>query len=324
MANDEFPPDSGLPLSTFSSTPNSSPRSLTFNNLAGTQLTDNEDAQNKSNKDGELVKYLIGEISESEDENLPDPRTNLNLHVIDNNTKLHDDKQLYETTQKRTPMVPIETNIIIETVKESEKVKERVVNKGKKKVTGRGDHSIQKQHEIHRNYIKKGKDLSKLKVHLRKQIAKSKNTYRMPRTKQTPTKVQKRAAKLMSDVSIKTRAQREEERKRRQEGKKVGRTNPGVRALWEIHTHQRSTCLLVPKLPFMRLIREVARDFLQDVRFQSQAILAIQEAAEYLVNLFEHAVLCMLHAKRKTLQPKDVQMVHRICGEVSRMTNLRK
>ena len=145
----------------------------------------------------------------------------------------------------------------------------------------------------------------------------------MPRTKQTPTKVQKRAAaKLMSDMSIKTRAQREEVRKRRQEQKKVGRMNPGVRALWEIHTHQRSTCLLVPKLPFMRLIREVAWDFLQDVRFQSQAILVIQEAAEcYLVNLFEHAVLYMVHTKRKTLQPKDIHLVHRICGEVSRMTN---
>ena len=94
----EFPSDSGSSLSTFSSTPNSSPRSLTFNDLAGTQLTDNEDAQNKSNKDGELVKYLIGEISESEDENLPDPRANLNLHVIGNNTNLHDDKQLHETT----------------------------------------------------------------------------------------------------------------------------------------------------------------------------------------------------------------------------------
>ena len=54
----QFPSDSGSPLSTFSSTPNSCPRSLTFNDLAGTQLTDNEDAQNKSNKDGELVKYL--------------------------------------------------------------------------------------------------------------------------------------------------------------------------------------------------------------------------------------------------------------------------
>ena len=103
----EFPSDSGSPLSTFSFTPNNSHRSLTFNDLPGTQPTDNEDAQKKSNKDGELVKYLIGEMSESENENLPDPRTNLNLHVIDNNTKLHDDKQLYETTQKRTPMVPI-------------------------------------------------------------------------------------------------------------------------------------------------------------------------------------------------------------------------
>ena len=187
----EFPSDSGSPLSTFSSTPNSRPRSLTFNNLAGTQLTDNEDDQNKSNKDEELVKYLIGEISESEDENLPDLRVNLNLHVIEDNTNLHDVNQLHEITQKRTPMVPIEANIIIETVKESEKVKERVVSKGKKKVTGRGDHSIQKQHEICKHYIKMGKDLSKLKTYLRKQIAKSKNTYSMPRTNQTPTKAQR-------------------------------------------------------------------------------------------------------------------------------------
>ena len=154
----EFPSDSGSPLSTFSSTPNSSPRSLTFNDLAGTPLTNNKDDQNKSNKDGELVKYLIGEINESEDENLPDLRANLNLHVIEDNTKLHDVNQLHETTKKRTPMVPIEANVIIETAKESEKVKERVASKGKKKVTGRGDHSIQKQHEIHKGYIKKGKD----------------------------------------------------------------------------------------------------------------------------------------------------------------------
>ena len=58
------------------------------------------------------------------------------------------------------------------------------------------------------------------------------------------------------------------------------------------------------------------------MRFQSQAILAIQEAAEYyLVNLFEHMVLCMVHAKRKTLQPKDIYLVHRIHGEVSRLTS---
>ena len=117
-------------------------------------------------------------------------------------------------------------------------MKKRLVSKGKKKVTGRGDYSIQKQHQICKDYIKKDKDLTKLKAYLRKQIAKSKNTYSMPRTKQTPTKAQRQAAaKLMSDVSMKTRAQREEERKRRQEEKKVKRTNLGVRALWEIHTH---------------------------------------------------------------------------------------
>ena len=176
----EFPSDSGSPLSTFSSTPNNIPRSLTFNDLAGTQLSDNEDDQNKLDKDGELAKYLIGEISESEDENLPDLRANLNLHVIEDSTNLHDVNQLHECTQKRTPMVPIEANIIIETIKESEKVKERVASKGKKKVTGRGDHSIQKQYEIYKEYIKKGKDLSKLKTYLKKQIAKSRNTCSMP------------------------------------------------------------------------------------------------------------------------------------------------
>ena len=126
------------------------------------------------------MKYLIGEISESEDENLPDLRANSNLHVIEDNINLHDVNQLHEITQKRTLMVPIEANIFIETVKESEKVKERVVSKGKKKVTGRGDHSIQKQYEIHKEYIKKGKDLSKLKTYLKKQIAKSRNTCSMP------------------------------------------------------------------------------------------------------------------------------------------------
>ena len=131
----ELPSDSGSPLSTFSSTPNSSPRLLTFNDLAGTQSTDNEDFQNQNRKDGELVKYLIGEISESEDENLLDPRANLNLHVIEDNTNLHE-TNLPEANQERRPMVPIEANVVVEIVGESEKVKQRVASKGKKKVTG--------------------------------------------------------------------------------------------------------------------------------------------------------------------------------------------
>ena len=96
---------------------------------------------------------------ESEDEILPDLRANLNLHVIEGNTNLHDVNQLHEITQKRTPMVRIEANIIIETVKESEKSekKEQWV-KVKRKLQGEVIIVFRKQHEIHKDYIKKGKD----------------------------------------------------------------------------------------------------------------------------------------------------------------------
>jgi histone H3 len=53
-----------------------------------------------------------------------------------------------------------------------------------------------------------------------------------------------------------------------------------------------------------------------DLRFQSHAVLALQEAAEaYLVGLFEDTNLCAIHAKRVTIMPKDVQLATRIRGE---------
>ena len=59
-------------------------------------------------------------------------------------------------------------------------------------------------------------------------------------------------------------------------------------ALREIRKYQKSTELLIRKLPFQRLVREIAQDFKTDLRFQSSAVLALQEAAEaYLVGLFE-------------------------------------
>ncbi|KAL3682463.1 hypothetical protein R1sor_000485 [Riccia sorocarpa] len=70
------------------------------------------------------------------------------------------------------------------------------------------------------------------------------------------------------------------------------------------------------KLPFQRLVREIAQDFKTDLRFQSSAVLALQEAAEaYLVGLFEDTNLCAIHAKRVTIMPKDVQLARRIRGE---------
>ena len=119
--------------------------------------------------------------------------------------------------------------------------------------------------------------------------------------------------------------------------KKPHRYKPGTVALREIRRYQKSTELLIRKLPFQRLVREIAQDFKTDLRFQSAAIGALQvricligfilrvliafvcdsqEASEaYLVALFEDTNLCAIHAKRVTIMPKDIQLARRIRGE---------
>jgi len=98
--------------------------------------------------------------------------------------------------------------------------------------------------------------------------------------------------------------------------KKPHRYRPGTVALREIRKYQKSTDLLIRKLPFQRLVREIAQDFKTDLRFQSSAVLALQEAAEaYLVGLFEDTNLAAIHAKRVTIMPKDIQLARRIRGE---------
>ena len=94
------------------------------------------------------------------------------------------------------------------------------------------------------------------------------------------------------------------------------RYRPGTVALREIRRYQKSTELLIRKLPFQRLVREIAQDFKTDLRFQSSAVMALQEASEaYLVGLFEDTNLCAIHAKRVTIMPKDIQLARRIRGE---------
>jgi histone H3 len=150
--------------------------------------------------------------------------------------------------------------------------------------------------------------------------------------------------------------------------KKPHRYRPGTVALREIRKYQKTTELLIRKLPFQRLVREVSQDFKvctfknihasvlrnlklllfshthintytythihthintythqhthintytqSDLRFQSSALLALQEASEaYLVGLFEDTNLCAIHAKRVTIMPKDIQLARRIRGE---------
>ncbi|KAF2490277.1 histone-fold-containing protein [Lophium mytilinum] len=99
---------------------------------------------------------------------------------------------------------------------------------------------------------------------------------------------------------------------------KKRRYKPGTLALREIRRYQKSTDLLLLKLPFSRLVREIALDLLppdQEYRWQSQAIQALQEAAEaFLVHLFEDTNLCAIHAKRVTIMQKDIQLARRIRG----------
>jgi histone H3 len=98
--------------------------------------------------------------------------------------------------------------------------------------------------------------------------------------------------------------------------KRPHRFRPGTVALRQIRLFQATTDLLLRKLPFQRLVREIAQEFKHDMRFQSTALLAMQEASEaYVVNLFEVSNLCAIHARRVTVMPKDIQLARRIRGE---------
>ena len=95
----------------------------------------------------------------------------------------------------------------------------------------------------------------------------------------------------------------------RMQGRQVKphRYRAGTVALQDIRHFQKTSALLIQKLPFQRLVREIAQDFKTDLWFQSAAILCLQEAAEaYLVRLFDDANLCAIHARRVTIMPKDI------------------
>lgn len=98
--------------------------------------------------------------------------------------------------------------------------------------------------------------------------------------------------------------------------KKPFRYRPGTVALRQIRKMQKGTNHLLRRLPFQRLVREIAQDFQKDVRFQSSALLTLQEAAEaYLVHLFDDTQLSAIHAKRVTIYPRDMRMARRLRGE---------
>ena len=99
---------------------------------------------------------------------------------------MHDDSQLVKTNP-----ASLEVNVVVETVAETSKEVKRIANKGSKEIISERDLNERDQKKIHINYIKKGKDLSKLKAYLQEQkekALKKKVTSRMVRRKRVPTK----------------------------------------------------------------------------------------------------------------------------------------
>uniref|UniRef100_A0A0N5A429 Histone domain-containing protein n=1 Tax=Parastrongyloides trichosuri TaxID=131310 RepID=A0A0N5A429_PARTI len=98
--------------------------------------------------------------------------------------------------------------------------------------------------------------------------------------------------------------------------KKPYRYRPGTVAVREIKKYQKSTELLIPKLPFHRLVKEVAQDIRTDLRFQSSAVMVLQEAAEaHLIGLLRDAQFCAIHAKRVSITSRDIHLARRLRGE---------
>ena len=98
--------------------------------------------------------------------------------------------------------------------------------------------------------------------------------------------------------------------------KKSFRWRPGTVALREIRKYQKGTELLLRKAPFQRLVRELASNYKDGLRFQSSAVAAIQEATEsYVVSLLSDTNLCAVHSRRGTVMPRDLHLARRLRGE---------
>jgi histone H3 len=139
--------------------------------------------------------------------------------------------------------------------------------------------------------------LSQVRMARTKQTARKSTGGKAPR-KQLATKAARKSAPATGGV------------------KKPHRFRPGTVALREIRRYQKSTELLMRKLPFQRLVREIAQEYMSDLRFQGAAIMALQEATEaYMVSLFEDTNLAAIHGKRVTIMPKDVVLARRLRGE---------
>ena len=97
---------------------------------------------------------------------------------------------------------------------------------------------------------------------------------------------------------------------------KQRKTQRGMQALKEIQKYQKGADLLIRRVPFQRLVKEIVQKRREGLKLQSSVVLALQEAGEaFLVGLLEQANMCAIHAKQVTIMMRDIQLARRIGGD---------
>jgi len=140
----------------------------------------------------------------------------------------------------------------------------------------------------------------------------------MPRAKVAGKKMKMNSKASVASGSKVSKADKAKKKTAPADGgmKKQRRFRPGTVALREIKRYQKQTTLFLARAPFQRFVRAICEGIDHTIRFQAQALLAVQEAAEaYLTGLFEDSQLCAIHANRVTVMKKDVDLARRIRGE---------
>lgn len=95
--------------------------------------------------------------------------------------------------------------------------------------------------------------------------------------------------------------------------RKPHKFRPGTVALKNIRYYQRKPGFVIPVASFQRLVREVAQDYKTNLRFSEEALRLLQYYIEAkLHDIFNDAVVSAIHARRQTVQPKDIQLARYI------------
>ena len=136
------------------------------------------------------------------------------------------------------------------------------------------------------------------------------------KTKQTLTRAELK--KVREENAKRVRRVEKVKKRKEEDGKKeTKKSRWGMKALKEIRKFQSLTELLVCKLPFQRLVKELLQAKWNNLKIQGLAMKALQEAREtFLVGLLEQANLCAIHVKCVTIMPKDIQLARRIRGDI--------